>query len=149
MYEETAEKNQICNIKNAVEAIYIFDKAGTILASYNNNTVDVKLIEALKHNYHTSIKHRGINTLRFNCHKIWYANEGNIIFSMLTNSNIPDKVSKHILRLIKKPFLQGFKENLEIYYKQRKIIQSYEEILKGCCYPPFIEILVNELEERK
>ncbi len=138
------EKNQ-CEPKHRVEAIYILDKTGSILASYNNSKVSVKLLEAIKNSYDKKMKNRKLNSYKLNCHKIWYIKEGNIVFSMLTTSSLPEKVSRHILKLIRKPFLQGFKENLEVYYKQRRIIQSYEEILKGCCYPLFIEILVKEL----
>ncbi|WEU40337.1 MAG: hypothetical protein OdinLCB4_007680 [Candidatus Odinarchaeum yellowstonii] len=149
MLKDNTGKNQICEYDKSVEAIYILDKAGSILASYNQRKVDERLLEEVKNIYERKMRRRTLNSYQLNCHKIWYIKEDGIIFSMLTTSSLPEKVSKHILKLIKKPFLQGFKENLETYYKQRKIIQSYEEILKGCCYPLFIEILVKELEEKK
>ncbi len=149
MLGDNAEEKQTCEFEKSVDAIYIFDKAGSVLVSYSHREIDSQLLEAMKNNYNKKMKSRKLNSYKLNCHKIWYIKERNIIFSMLTSSSLPEKVSKHLLNLIKKPFLHGFKENLEIYYTQRKIIQSYEDILKGCCYPLFIEILVKELEDKK
>lgn len=133
-----------CNLKNTLEAVYIFDNDGNTLVSYSCSKIDSQLIEAVKSNYNVTRVREKLYIYRLNCHKIWYIRVKGVIFSILTNSSLSERVSRHILTLIIKPFFQGYKDDLKLYNTQKRLFQLYADMLKGVCYPPFIDILCQE-----
>ncbi|MHA1409355.1 MAG: hypothetical protein ACTSQY_03365 [Candidatus Odinarchaeia archaeon] len=137
------------NKENRVELISIFDISGNILISYPDEKREKELFKIIRNNFKKPSYSGKLIHYDADSYKLWFKRQNGLVFSLMTDKDIPEQVGRHILNLIIKPFMQGFEEDLKKYKELKEKFHLFIDILKVCRYTEFINWLVTELTLKK
>lgn len=134
-----------------IKAIYVFSKKGDCLVKYTalpSGQMSLAIMNTLENSVESlrnSTASESGESSTSEIEKVYHRSKQDITFAMICSTRLPKRAAKYLLDNISNKFINIYSGRLTAQNGNSETYEGFQQILEGCCYPPYIRILMKEL----
>ncbi|MFX1485886.1 MAG: hypothetical protein ACFFBS_02050 [Promethearchaeota archaeon] len=133
-----------------IKAIYVFSKEGNCLVKYTalpEGQMSLTIMNTLENSVQslkipTPFESGESSTSEIA--RVYHKSKQGITFAMICSTKLPKEAVSHLLDNISRKFMNIYSGRLTTQNGNAETYEGFQQILEGCCYPPYVKILMKE-----
>lgn len=142
------------NDERIIKAIYVFNEGGTCLVKYTSmpkGQMSLAIMNTLENSIESLKNSTAIETgrsLTNEITKVYHRSKQDIVFAMICSEKLPERAASYLLDKISHKFINMYSGRLKVQNGNSEKYEAFQQILEGCCYSPYIKILMKEFDHQ-